>query len=531
MKRFIYAIALFLIFSVCAKAQRQTDASKKLSLAAYVISTLYVDDVNEDKLTEDAIRAMLEQLDPHSTYLDPQEVKDMSASLDGNFDGVGIQFTMTNDTLYVIQTVAGGPSEKVGILAGDRIVEINDTVVAGVKMSTKDIMTRLRGKRGTKVDVTVLRKDVPDPIPFRITRDKIPVYSIDASYMVDKHTGYIRLSRFSATSVQEFVEAMLKLRRAGMKNLILDLQGNGGGYLNTAVKIADLLLADDNALIVYTEGRRSPRTEEKTSSKHLFPDGKLIVLVDEGSASASGIVSGAIQDWDRGVIVGRRTFGKGLVQRPVPLPDGSMIRLTTARYYTPSGRSIQKPYTKGEAKAYNEDLINRYNHGELSNADSIHFPDSLKFYTLKNKRVVYGGGGIMPDYFIPIDTARYTDYHRDIAAKGLINQEVTSYIDRNRKELNANYKNVDKFIATFEVDEKMLQDLKSLAEKEKIKYNEEEFQKSLPLIKAQLKALIARDLFDMSAYFKIMNQYNDSYQKALELIGMQEAYEQLLKGK
>ncbi|WP_302276258.1 S41 family peptidase, partial [Coprobacter fastidiosus] len=215
MKRFIYAIALFLIFSVCAKAQRQTDASKKLSLAAYVISTLYVDDVNEDKLTEDAIRAMLEQLDPHSTYLDPQEVKDMSASLDGNFDGVGIQFTMTNDTLYVIQTVAGGPSEKVGILAGDRIVEINDTVVAGVKMSTKDIMTRLRGKRGTKVDVTVLRKDVPDPIPFRITRDKIPVYSIDASYMVDKHTGYIRLSRFSATSVQEFVEAMLKLRRAG----------------------------------------------------------------------------------------------------------------------------------------------------------------------------------------------------------------------------------------------------------------------------------------------------------------------------
>lgn len=531
MKRFIYAIALFLIFSVCAKAQRQTDASKKLSLAAYVISTLYVDDVNEDKLTEDAIRAMLEQLDPHSTYLDPQEVKDMSASLDGSFDGVGIQFTMTNDTLYVIQTVAGGPSEKVGILAGDRIVEINDTVVAGVKMSTKDIMTRLRGKRGTKVDVTVLRKDVPDPIPFRITRDKIPVYSIDASYMVDKHTGYIRLSRFSATSVQEFVEAMLKLRRAGMKNLILDLQGNGGGYLNTAVKIADLLLADDNALIVYTEGRRSPRTEEKTSFKHLFPDGKLVVLVDEGSASASEIVSGAIQDWDRGVIVGRRTFGKGLVQRPVPLPDGSMIRLTTARYYTPSGRSIQKPYTKGEAKAYNEDLINRYNHGELSNADSIHFPDSLKFYTLKNKRVVYGGGGIMPDYFIPIDTARYTDYHRDIAAKGLINQEVTSYIDRNRKELNANYKNVDKFIATFEVDEKMLQDLKSLAEKEKIKYNEEEFQKSLPLIKAQLKALIARDLFDMSAYFKIMNQYNDSYQKALELIGMQEAYEQLLKGK
>ena len=531
MKKNIYITVLLLFFSFYVEAQRQTDASKKLSLATYLISTLYVDDIDEDKLTEDAIRSMLEQLDPHSTYLDPQEVKDMSASLDGNFDGVGIQFTMTNDTLYVIQTVAGGPSEKVGILAGDRIVPINDTVVAGVKMSTKDIMTRLRGKRGTKVNVTVLRKGVTEPIPFRITRDKIPVYSIDASYMVDKHTGYIRLSRFSATSAQEFVEAMLKLRRTGMKNLILDLQGNGGGYLNAAVKIADLLLSDDNALIVYTEGRRSPRTEEKSTSKHLFPDGKLIVLVDEGSASASEIVSGAIQDWDRGVIVGRRTFGKGLVQRPVPLPDGSMIRLTIARYYTPSGRSIQKPYTKGESKAYNRELIDRYNGGELSNADSIHFPDSLKFSTLKNKRIVYGGGGIMPDYFVPIDTTRYTDYHRSIAAKGLINQEATSYIDRNRKELNVNYKNVDKFIAAFEVDEKMLQELKLSAEKEGIKYNDEEYQKSLPLIKEQIKALIARDLFDTAAYFKVMNRYNDSYQKALDLIKSQNEYDQLLKGK
>ena len=531
MKKIIYAVALFLLVSVCVMAQRQTDATKKLSLAAYLISTLYVDEVDEDKLTEDAIRAMLEQLDPHSTYLDPQEVKDMNASLDGNFDGIGIQFTMTNDTLYVIQTVAGGPSEKVGILAGDRIVEINDTVVAGVKMSTQDIMSRLRGKRGTKVNVAVLRKGVAEPIPFRITRDKIPVYSIDASYLVDKHTGYIRLSRFSATSAQEFVEAVTKLRRSGMKNLILDLQGNGGGYLNTAVKIADLLLADDNALIVYTEGRRSPRTEEKSSSKHLFPEGKLVVLVDESSASASEIVSGAIQDWDRGVIVGRRTFGKGLVQRPIPLADGSMIRLTIARYYTPSGRSIQKPYTKGETKTYNEDLVNRYNRGELSHADSIHFPDSLRFNTLKNKRVVYGGGGIMPDYFVPIDTTRYTDYHRDVAAKGLINQEVTSYIDRNRKMLNSTYKDIDKFIAKFEVDEQMIQDLKQLAEKEKIKYDEEEFQKSLPLIKTQLKALVARDLFDTSAYFRIMNSYNDSYQKALEIIASPSEYEQLLNGK
>ena len=525
----IYLLLLASCAVLYTHAQRQSDESRKLSLAEFAISSLYVDDVDESKLVEDAIKGMLEKLDPHSSYSTPEETREMTEPLQGNFDGIGIQFNMTKDTLYVIQTVAGGPSEKVGILAGDRIIAVNDTAIAGVNMKNADIMKRLRGPRGTKVNVTVLRRGVPQPLTFRITRDHIPIYSIDASYMADKNTGYIRLSRFSATTGEEFSEAVKKLKKEGMKNLIIDLQGNGGGYLNAAIEVAQELLAK-NRIITYTQGRRSPRTDYNAASSGKFTDGKVVVLVDEYSASASEIVSGAIQDWDRGVVIGRRTYGKGLVQRPIPLADGSMIRLTTARYYTPSGRSIQKPYEKGDSQSYFKDITDRYNKGELSNADSIQFPDSLQYKTLLNGRTVYGGGGIMPDCFIPLDTARMTDCHRELIAKGILNQFAIQYIDEKREELAASCQNdITKYLDRFTVTEAMWNDLLAFAEKEGVTCNDKQAQKSKNLIKEQVKALIARDLFDMAAYYRVMNPLNDTYTKAMEIINDSRQYNELLK--
>lgn len=526
MKKYVFA-GLGWCIAGTLLAQAPSSQNRKLGVAEFAINSLYVDKVDEEKLVEDAIKGMLNELDPHSNYLDPKEVKEMNEPLQGNFDGIGIQFNMMKDTLYVIQTISGGPSEKVGLMAGDRIITVNDSTIAGVKMSNSDIMKRLRGKKGTTVRVGVLRKGVQEPVVFRITRDKIPIYSLDAAYMADPHTGYIRLNRFAATTHDEFVKALRDLQKKGARNLILDLQGNGGGYMNTAVGIADEFL-DGGEMIVYTEGRRSPRDEAVATAKGIFQDGKLVILVDETSASASEIVTGAVQDWDRGVVVGRRTFGKGLVQRPVPLPDGSMIRLTVARYYTPSGRSIQKPYKAGGIEQYNKDLINRYNHGELSNADSIHFPDSLRYHTLRNGRTVYGGGGIMPDYFVPLDTTRFTDYHRNLVAKGILNQWSVAYLDENRKEMSKKYKNLDDYIVQFVVTEDMLNDVVKLGEKDSIKFNEEQFDVSSPLLRLQLKGLLARDLFDMGAYFQIMNASNNSFLKALEIINDDKRYEKLL---
>ena len=506
------------IFSIGAlQAQEKNNQlqMRKLNLAQFAIANLYVDETDENKLVESAIIGMLEGLDPHSTYSNAEEVKKMNEPLQGNFDGIGIQFNMAEDTLFVIQPVSGGPSEKVGIRAGDRIVMVNDTTIAGVKMSTEDITRRLKGPKGTKVDVKVVRRGVEELLSFTIERDKIPMYSLDASYMMTPKVGYIKINRFGATTHEEFMEALARLKGQGMQDLILDLQGNGGGYLNAAIDIANEFLGGGE-LIVYTEGYRNPRREffAKGDGKHQY--GKLIVLVDEFSASASEIVAGAVQDWDRGMVVGRRTFGKGLVQRPIDLPDGSMIRLTVARYYTPAGRCIQKPYESIEK--YNTDLIERYNRGEMMSADSIHFPDSLKCATLKKGRTVYGGGGIMPDYFVPVDTTLFTKYHSRLSNKGVLLKVHFQLIDTYRDEWSKKYPDYATFNRKFELSDKMMKQLIAEGEKDGVKFDEEQYKKSETLIKLQLKALIARDLWDMNEYYHTINVVNESVNKALELL-------------
>ena len=515
----------FLLLCLCATgagAQGLNNIQlRKLQMAEFAISRLYVDTVNESRLVEHAITGMLEQLDPHSTYNNAEEVKAMNEPLQGNFEGIGIQFQMIEDTLLVIQPVSGGPSEKVGILAGDRITAVNDTAIAGVKMSTEDIMKRLRGPKNSEVDLTIVRRGVADPLLFTVKRDKIPIHSLDASYMIQPKTGYIRINRFGATTADEFADALKALQKQGMDDLILDLQGNGGGYLNAAIDLANEFLAQKD-LIVYTKGRSEKQSSFYAKGSGRFKTGRLVVLVDEYSASASEIVTGAIQDHDRGVVVGRRTFGKGLVQRPIDLPDGSMIRLTIARYYTPSGRCIQKPYESKEGEdmldKYHSDLMNRLKHGELMHADSIHFPDSLKYQTLRLGRTVYGGGGIMPDFFVPIDTTQYTDYHRQLVAKGVIIRNTTGYIEKHRDELKKKYRNFEAFNRKFEIDDAFMADVRALADKEKVKFDQAQYDRSLPLIRTQLKALIARDLWDMNEYFEVMNQTNESVQQALRVL-------------
>ena len=522
MKKTIMA-ALALLCTITANAQFSLRMGKdsplrKLQMAEVVINNLYVDSVDENKLAEDGIRGMLEKLDPHSSYSTPKEVKALNEPLQGSFEGIGVQFNMVDDTLLVIQPVVNGPSEKVGILAGDRIVSVNDTAIAGVKMARDEIMRRLRGPKGSKVLLGIVRRGISDKLSFTVTRDKIPVKTLDAYYLIRPGVGYIRIGSFGATTYDEFMTAVKDLQGKGMKDLIVDLQENGGGYLQTAVKIANEFLADHD-LIVYTSGRASKRQEYRAQGNGKLMKGKVVVLVNEFSASAAEIVTGAIQDQDRGMVVGRRSFGKGLVQRPIPFDDGSMIRLTIAHYYTPSGRCIQKPYKKGDAQDYARDIENRLKHGEFTNADSIHFADSLKCYTLRKHRVVYGGGGIMPDYFVPLDTMKYTKFYRQLAAKNYIINTNLKYIDANRKQLKKQYTQFDKFLAGYEVPQEVVDTILAQAEKDKIKpKDKEELNKTLPFLRRQLKALVARDIWDMSQYYQIMNEDNDVVKKALEVI-------------
>lgn len=530
MRRIIIAVLCFFFMTIASAQFKMSEGSKKVATTMAVVENFYVDKVDDQKLAEDAIKSLLEKLDPHSTYISADEVKEMNEPLEGNFDGIGISFNMVTDTLYVIETIAGGPSEKVGLRAGDKIIYVNDSLIAGVNRSTKYVMSQLKGPKGTLVRVKVLRRGVTDLLSFNITRAKIPIYSIDAAYMIDSNTGYVRISRFGATTTKEFQDALIRMKKEGLENLILDLEYNGGGYMDPAVDLSDEFLGKDK-LIVYTEGSRQPRRDWTSTDKGLFEKGKLVILINEGSASASEILSGAVQDWDRGVIVGRRSFGKGLVQRPIPLPDESMIRLTVARYYTPTGRSIQKPYTSGDMTSYNLDVIERYNKGEMMHADSIHFPDSLKYKTLVNQRTVYGGGGIMPDYFVPVDTARYTPYFRNVANRAIINKVAFAEVDNHREDILKKYPNKDVFYKEYTVSEELISKVVAAAKEEKIEYNEKDFDKSKSLISLQLKALLGRDVYDMETLVKILNDDSDAYKKGYEIIKDDRLYNSLLNRK
>lgn len=507
----------FVLLSVNAQ-HFDEQAIRKVQMVQMAISSLYVDSVDEGKVAEDAIRGMLEKLDPHSNYSTPKEVKELNEPLAGNFEGIGVQFNMVDDTLLVIQPVSGGPSEKVGIIAGDRIVNVNDTAIAGVKMSREEIMRRLRGPKNTKVKLGVLRRGIKEIIYFTVKRDKIPVNSIDAVYMIRPGIGYIRIGSFGATTYKEFIDAITRLQGDGMRDLILDLQDNGGGYLQAAVEIANEFLRNGD-MIVYTKGRAMHGYDYVAKGNGRFLDGKIVVLINEYTASAAEIVTGAIQDQDRGMVVGRRSFGKGLVQRPIDLPDGSMIRLTVAHYYTPAGRCIQKPYEKGKIVDYAMDMNNRLKNGELMNADSIHFADSLKCYTLRKHRTVYGGGGIMPDYFVPLDTTLYTGFHRQLAAKSIIINSSLRYIDNNRKKLKKLYPSFEKFKDEFEISQAFIDEIVADAAKQNVKpKDDEELEKTLPYLKLQLKALVARDLWDMSQYYSVFNEQNEIVKKGLSVI-------------
>jgi carboxyl-terminal processing protease len=487
-----------------------------------------VDSINVDDLIDEAIIGVLKNLDPHSVYISKEDVKAMNEPLEGNFEGIGIEFNILNDTLMVVNPIPGGPSERVGIIAGDRIILVDGKNIAGVGLKNNDVLKILRGDKGTKVFVQVLRKGSNEKLEFTITRDKIPIHSLDAAYMVDSRIGYIKLNRFALTTEDEFLEALAKLKNEKMRDLILDLRGNGGGFLNAAVALSDHFLSDGK-LIVYTEGRNSPRSDFLSTQNGQFNNGRLIILLDEGSASASEIVAGAVQDWDRGLIIGRRSFGKGLVQNQLGLPDGSMIRLTVARYHTPTGRVIQKPYDFGEKEKYFNDFTTRYQKGELFNQDSISLPDSLKFYTLQNKKLVYGGGGIMPDFFVPIDTSFYSNYYGRLVRRGIINQFVLSYIDENRESLKTSYPTFDKYNRNFNIDKKILDKLIQFAEKQGLDPDADGLETSSEEIRTQLKGLIAQNLFSTNYYFQVINQNNMALQKAVEVLKNWNKYKHLVK--
>lgn len=517
-------------FGISAQYSRSNSASRqqqKLLMVENIVNNLYVDNVDEEKVVENAVRGILENLDPHSSYSTKEETTSSQETMQGSFSGIGIQFNMQKDTLYVVQTIAGGPSEKVGILPGDRFIAVDDSIIAGRKLKNTDIMKRLRGPKGTKVNIKVKRGSNAELLEFRITRDDIPLNSIDAVYMADGKTGYIRLSRFAATSYKEFKDAITKLKKQGMQQLILDLTDNGGGYMQIAAQIANEMLNRGN-LIVYTQGRKSPRQNLNADGSGTFRTQKVVVMINQFSASASEILSGAVQDWDRGVVVGRRSFGKGLVQREFLLPDSSSFRLTIARYYTPSGRNIQKPYVKGDREDYDKDIIDRYNHGELQSADSIHFADSLKHTTLRLHRTVYGGGGIMPDVFVPLDTTQYTDYHRRLVAKGIIPQFALRYVDKNRADLKAQYPDAQKFIKEFVVTEEMLNNLVDAGKAEKVDFDKQQFNQSKEMLRTFVKAAIANDLFSTGAYFQIVNEQNDIYKEALSIINDDARYHKII---
>ena len=551
-------LSVFVVGNVAAQRTIKEEYKLKFDDVLNLIESKYVDNPDYTALVDEAIVGMVKELDPHSEYMTAEEYQKMNEPLKGNFEGIGVQFNITKDTITVVSPISGGPSEKLGIRSGDKIVMIEDTVVAGIGITNRDVIDKLRGDKGTKVRIKIYRRGVKDLIPYTIVRDKIPIYSLDASYMLTEEIGYVKLNRFSQTTMPEFYEALDKLEPQGMKHLVLDLRGNSGGYLNTAIQLSDEFLADKE-LIVYTEGVSNPKRESFATSKGRFEKGKLVVLIDQGSASASEIVSGAIQDHDRGLIIGRRSFGKGLVQRPFKLRDGSTLKLTTARYYTPSGRCIQRPYDEGNDE-YRKENQRRRDHGEFFSADSVEIDEEQKFST-DNNRIVYGGGGILPDIFIPLDTSENSEFLTKLLSNGLFYQYVNEYVDDNRNELNEKYPDYEAFEAGFDMDNAFVDEFLKYAKHElqhkkddklnadslEVKIGEEEgeiedgemidelktaavdntlddemiaegMEVSGKIIRTRLRALLARTLWKTEAFYRVFNAEDDAVKQAIESI-------------
>lgn len=519
-----------LVFSLCigilatGPATSQTTAqqgAKKFGTLLSMLDRLYVDSVEMDMLVETAIEKMLEELDPHSVYFSEDDLKDANEPLDGSFEGIGVQFNIFKDTIMVVSPIAGGPSEKLGIRAGDRIVQVEEEYVAGVGVTTKDVIRLLKGPKGTVVKVFIKRDGEKTLLEFNIERDKIPIFSVVASHMVEPTIGYIKISRFAKTTLEELRTSLSELKEKGMKDLILDLQGNGGGMLRTAINMSDEFLSDDK-LIVYTEGRSFPREDTYTSYEGLFERGRLVILMDDGSASASEIVAGAVQDWDRGLIVGRRSFGKGLVQRPIDLGDGSAVRLTVQKYYTPAGRCIQKPYDEG-VDAYRNEKYDRYKSGELLSLDSLDLPDSLKYETRIKKRTVYGGGGILPDVFVPIDTTSNSDTFRNLLRKGMMSSYALEFVDKNRARIEAEYPSEDDFVNQYVVSEKEIKAFQDWAqekgsEEDPIEFPEADWEISGEAITLRLKAFIGRNTYSQSTFYRVIGDLNEALNEAIEIL-------------
>jgi carboxyl-terminal processing protease len=516
-------LTLFVLLICCstflnAQIKNTTSTTDKFSTLLNYIDMMYVDTVNTSELVEKAIVHMLEELDPHSVYLSKEEVAAANEPLQGSFDGIGVQFQILHDTIQVIEPIQGGPSEKLGIKSGDKIVKIDGENVAGIGIKNSDVMKKLKGPKGTKVTVGIERNREAELLYYTITRDKIPIYSTDASYMAAPGIGYIKISRFAQTTAEEMRKAINELREEGMKDLVIDLQGNGGGLLDIAVEMCDEFIAEDR-LLVYTEGRSFPRDERRADpdKKGIFEKGRLIILIDESSASASEILSGAIQDWDRGLIIGRRSFGKGLVQRPVRLPDGSMVRLTVQKYFTPSGRCIQKSYEDG-LDEYEKDKEKRFKNGELFSLDSLNLPDSLKYFTNLQHRTVYGGGGILPDIFVPLDTSENSNYFSEMLRTGVNNDWVMEYTNVNRVSLLEKYPTINDFTSRYELPENALPDMINRLTEKKVEYNEKEFKTSEHAIRTRTKALIARNLYDGEAFYVLINELNPALKKATQVL-------------
>ena len=525
-KSLAIGIFLFLTTLFTAFSQKSQDNTLKFGRLLRLVESYYVDTTNINKLTEKAIVSMLQELDPHSVYISKEEVDKVNEPLKGNFEGIGISFNIFKDTLLVTSTVPGGPSEKTGLLAGDRILFIDGVKVAGIGLTNNDVFEKLRGEKGTKVELKIQRKFQKELLDFSIIRDKIPINSLDAAYMLDKETGYIKLNRFSATTLEEFNTAMVTLKKEKLKNLVLDLRNNGGGYLNAATNLVEEFLPA-NRLIVYTEGKNNPKKAYLATNSGSFEEGKLIILINEGSASASEIVAGAVQDWDRGVIVGRRSYGKGLVQQPFNLTDGSMVRLTTAHYYTPSGRCIQKPYEDG-IEDYRTDYQKRMENGEMFHADSISFPDSLKYKTLGSGRTVYGGGGIMPDIFVPLDTSLLYQYYNRLQRNNIVYNYILDYIDHHRERISKEYPTFERFKQHFVPGDEMIEAIVAEGIKANIPRDQESIDFTRNTIKKEMKAFIARDIYAKDYFFQVYNEDDTTILKALDLINNPKSFKQLL---